>query len=248
MSLHVGQASLRGDLRRYAKHFNMVELGAEPGRLPKASRLRSLREEVSEDFVFSLRVPQALSMPDAQDAAAASLSLRKSAEALNARWLVLRTPSTVTPTRRSFRFLESLCSTLEGPWHLAWEPKGIWEADEALVWSKKLGLYLVRDVSRDEPPPGLRVYTRLLALGSAARVGLAAAERVAESLADREESYVVLEGEGAVSAARLLRGTFAELEDGALEEHEDLEEDVAGEDEDEAFEDDDDPDEESASS
>ncbi len=53
MWLHIGQSALYGDISRYAQRFNLLELRAEPGRLPKPATLKRWLSAVPEGFRFS---------------------------------------------------------------------------------------------------------------------------------------------------------------------------------------------------
>src|SRR5689334_9961817 len=99
--VHVGQASLQGGLPRYAKAFDLLEVKCDPAP-PSLKHLKRLKAEAPEGFVFSLVAGRALAdlvstEPDAKLVAAT----RDAAEALGARWLLLRTPASVTPSARS---------------------------------------------------------------------------------------------------------------------------------------------------
>ena len=52
--LYIGQSSLRGALVKYSNRFNLLEVRAELGRLPRPTMLRRWRDEVPSDFVFSI--------------------------------------------------------------------------------------------------------------------------------------------------------------------------------------------------
>jgi hypothetical protein len=210
-SLFVGTPSLRGDISRYAKRFNLLEMSAEPGRHPKRAGLLDLRRAVAPDFAFSVALPSALASLESGDATD-GLVVRAVAvaEALGADWWVLRTPPNVTPSARSLRTLEALVTKLKAhERRIAWEPRGIWRDEEAATVARSLGVTLVRDLLRedlvsDDPV----VYTRVRALGEGSHVGAAGAERIAERLADVVSAYVVIEGSGAVGAQRILREAF----------------------------------------
>ncbi|HEX7669253.1 MAG TPA: hypothetical protein VF395_06720, partial [Polyangiaceae bacterium] len=79
----------------------------------------------------------------------------------------------------------------------------------ALSAAGALGVRLIRDLARedrlDEDPV---VYTRLRALGEGARIGAAAAERVAERLEGATDAFVVVEGMGAGRVRTVLRETL----------------------------------------
>ena len=198
---------MRGDIGRYAERFNMLELRAEPGKLPRAARLRSWLSEVPEGFVFSVVLPQRVGELQASPDARALLDQAlATAEVVRAGWIVLQTPASVTPTKRSRERLAALVEQLpHGERRLAWEPRGVWQDEEAERVASALGIHLVRDVSRSPAPTGDVVYSRMRGIGDASRVRVSAVERVAERLAGFSESFVVIEGEGAVRGAALLR-------------------------------------------
>lgn len=199
MKIHIGQAALRGSIRRYP--FDLLELLVEP-HLPQPKKLATWREEKPE-CVFSLRL-QLESGASADQQRLAQLEAAR--DALAARWLVVTTTPTTTPTTRHRDLLARLLDSCRSDtWRIAWEPRGVWTPEEAERWAEELGVTLVRDLRREEVPPGSVQYTRLRALGSGTRTSVEALERVAMRLEGAEEAYVVLEGEGASRTAQLLR-------------------------------------------
>ena len=205
--LYVGQASLVGDIARYAQNFNLVELLAEPGRLPKPNGLKKWLNSVPDGFAFSLRLSGRAWRADGQEQAALVAYFADVANVLEPRVCLLQTPASATPTVRNKKLLRLLCERLRRPGcELAWEPHGIWEQAELVALADDLGVLLVQDLSqRFEPAPAASVYTRLLALGGASHVRGSAAEIVAEKLQDCENAYVVIEGTGARGAAKIIR-------------------------------------------
>jgi len=212
MLLRIGQSKLRGDLSRYARSFDLLEVLAEPGTLPKPRRLRQWRAEVPEDFVFSVRLPRAVAELKVGDDASRALGYAlRAAEALQAGWLLLSTPAAVTPGARARRRLLELAESLpRSAQRLAWEPAGLWEAEEAERVARETGFHLVRDLLRTDPPSGDTVYTRLRGLGGT-RFGVGAAERLAETLAGLQEAFVVVDASGARRGALALRDAVAEI-------------------------------------
>src|SRR6185312_10346056 len=92
---------------------------------------------------------------------------------------------------------------------IAWEPRGVWSDEQALAAAEELDLHLIRDLAREERLDDAPVvYTRLRALGEGARIGAAAAERVAARLEDADEAYVVADGAGAGRLRTVLREAF----------------------------------------
>lgn len=235
--VHVGRASLEGGIARYGRVFNLLEVIGERGRHPKRPGLLEWRKSVPEGFAFSVVVPTDVA---ALAAGVSQAELMTHAEgvvdALDAAWWVLRTPPQVTPSARATRALGELVSRLAATGRrIAWEPRGVWSEEAALAAASTLGVRLVRDLARedrlDEDPV---VYTRLRALGEGARIGAAAAERVAERLEGATEAFVVVEGTGAGRVRTVLRDALGaadfgppsgDLEDEADEEGEDIEAD-----------------------
>jgi uncharacterized protein YecE (DUF72 family) len=250
--IHVGRASLEGGIGRYARSFDLLEVTAEQGRHPRRAGLLEWRRSVPDAFVFSVVLPQGLASLDAGDAHAALLTHALSvADALAATWWLLRTPPAVTPSARATRKLEALIGELRaGDRRIAWEPRGVWEESAARRTADELGVHLVRDLAReDRVDDAPVVYTRLRALGAGARIGAAAAERVAERLEGVDEALVVVEGAGAGRVRQVLREAFA-LSDGTASDEDDErddEDDEPGSAEDRDGDDHDDEDEDDAS-
>ena len=212
MLLRVGQPALRGDLTRYAQHFDLLELRAEPGTLPRPARLRGWAAAVPDGFVFSVALPRAVATlhggPEADRALKFAL---RAAEALSAGWLVLQTPAAATPSSRTRRQLGEIAGRLRAEHQrVAWEPRGVWDDEQAAAVATELRLHLVRDPTRDSPPPGRVLYARVLGLGGAHRFGLGTAQRLASCLSGRDEVYVVLNAAGAIRAASQLRAAMIE--------------------------------------
>jgi uncharacterized protein YecE (DUF72 family) len=212
--VHVGQSSLQGGLQRYAKAFDLLEVKSDPAP-PSAKYLKRLRSEAPEGFVFSLVAGRALAeLPQAEPDEKLVTATHDAAQALGARFVVVRTPATVQPSARSRARLERLVKALEGAAEgIAWEPRGIWSDEEMVTVAEGLGLTLVRDLAEHEPPPSEIVYTRLLGLGRNSRIGSGAIERVSERLEHATLGFVIVEGQGGVAVAKALRGTVVEADD-----------------------------------
>ena len=204
--LFVGQSSLRGALGKYAKRFNLLEMRAELGRVPRAALLRRWTEEVASKFVFSVMLSRHAGRFDQDYTAALELGLQ-TVEALNAKWVVIQTDPTVGPSQRSKQRLQGLFAHfLEAGRRVAWEPHGVWQDEDAAAWTRELGVHLVRDISRGEAINEAIIYSRLPGLGTSSRMSAGALENAAASLMHASEAYVVVCGDGAGKAAQLLRG------------------------------------------
>jgi uncharacterized protein YecE (DUF72 family) len=217
MRLHVGTDSLRGDITGYARRFDLLELSAERGRLPRVQRLADMRRAVGDEFVFSVRLPRTLAEqePGAERDAALAYA-GEVVRALRADLVVLQTPPSVRPSPRNRRRLQELAERLTPLAKLAWEPRGLWEAEDSESFARELSAVLVRDVSREDAPSGPELYTRIRALGRSG-VSLDALGRAAEAALPCDVAWVVIEGDGAARAASSLRRLVAEAAEYAAE-------------------------------
>lgn len=221
MELHVGTSTLTGGIEKYATRFDLLELRAELGRLPRVSRLGEMRKTVGPDFVFSVVLPRSVSTLESGHDKELAYALEV-ANALSAQWLLLRTEATIMPSARTKKRLSDLLGSLDRQRLCAWEPSGVWEEREAVALASELGVHLVRDASREELPPGEVAYTRLRALGRTS-ISLDALERVAERILDRETACVVIEGEGVARAAQSLRELTGQSDDNTQQDEEEEE-------------------------
>jgi uncharacterized protein YecE (DUF72 family) len=206
MRLFLAQAPASGDIARYSRRFDLMEVDA--GRaLPKAATLRRWRAEAPAEFAFSVVLPERIASLDGQPIDEPLLARAlEAAELLGARFVVLRTPPSAHPSARTRRRLEQLVQRLlRDEWRVAWEPRGLWEDEDSEQTAQALGVHLVRDVSRSDAPADDVVYARLRALGGGGQVSSGAVERAVDELEGKREAYVVIEGSTAARAARMLR-------------------------------------------
>jgi uncharacterized protein YecE (DUF72 family) len=225
--VHVGQASLLGGLPRYARVFDFLEVRTDPA-LPSKKALYRMKQEAPEGFTFSLVLDKALSDLSVEPTPERVAKLREAAEVLGARFILVRTPASVAPSTRTRARLTRLVEALRGAAKsIAWEPRGIWSEEEMLALANELDLVVVRDLAENDPLPSDVVYTRLLALGRNSRVGSGAIERVSERIEDADEAFVIIEGQGAVNAAKRLKtaGVLEAELDGDEDDDEESDED-----------------------
>lgn len=208
MQLFVGHSSPRGSIKRYP--FDLLEMPISPS-LPRNKILRGLREQRPE-IKFSLRLhPDVILQGHAHEDIART---KEAALALGASVIVVPTGPRFAPTTRNHQRLKEVLDALraEGQ-HLAWEPRGVWAPAETQAIAHELSILLVRDLTRETPPEGPVIYTRLLPFGVAARVSQNATEILASHLEDAEVAYVVVQSEGAKMLRDQLRQWF-EAEEG----------------------------------
>jgi uncharacterized protein YecE (DUF72 family) len=194
-------------LERYAQKFDLVELRPVDGPVPKAATLRAWRRKVPPAFVFSVVLPKAVGelrpSPELDRALEQALAVARDVEA---RCLVIATPASITPTDLNRRRLAALVAKIpHDAVTLAWEPRGIWDAEEAAEVAIKLGITLVVDAAREPAPKGPFAYFRLRGLGEATRLSPTAIDKVAAELQGRRESFVIVETAAAAVVAEALR-------------------------------------------
>lgn len=222
----VGETRLPKNFKRYTKQFSLLELDCEPGSVPGKARLQSCAAVAPPGFIFSLILPSALaSLEGGPEAERLMKAAKAVARVLRAQWWVVRTPPEARPTRRVRESLAALTARLkEDGMRVAWEPRGVWDETAAGETADANGAVLVQDIAREAPRPGPVLYSRLLALGRGARVGLSLADTVVERLRGYDEAFVVVEGQGAKEIQQAL-GLAPELDEargeGALDEDED---------------------------
>ena len=219
MRLHVGLTTLTGSIERYAERFDLLELRAEPGRLPSPKALRRIRTgapKLAFSFLFPPRV-----VADALNSPAALDPLLASADAVEASWLVLQTGPEVGPSQRTRTKLEAIAKHLARPGRrIGWEPHGMWEEPAALEFALGLDLHYVQDLAIATGAQLPLVYTRLRTPGPGAALRASALEHLAEELTETEEAFVVVEGRPTHRARSRIRRALEEAAalEGAFED------------------------------
>jgi len=239
MILRVGQSPSNLAIARYAKHFDLLEVRLDNG-APRRRTLETMKAEASPQLAFAVLVPKQIATLESEPVEQELAGTLSTAQALGARFIVLRTPSTARPVPRTRARLARVVELLKpAETAIVWEPSGLLaEADSEMV-AEELGVTLARDPARDDLPAGEVAYGRISSLGSGGRVRSSAIERAAERLAIFPEAYVIIEGDNAVRAAKDLRGLLgADLDGASLDEGEDEEGDE--DEEEDGFEDEDD--------
>jgi uncharacterized protein YecE (DUF72 family) len=215
---YIGAKTLRGDLATYAKRFDLLEVGSgQPGPgAPSLTTLKKWRKAVPPHFAFTVVANAGLAALRPGSALdEGRTSAKASVDVLQARCVLLPTPPEVTP---SAVWRERLSRVVDGfvrdVTHLVWEPRGLWEVDDAAVLARKLGIVLAVDASRDPVPAGPVAYARLRALGETRSFGQASLERVVHGIGARRDAFVVLETDGAIAECKLLRRISQAPEEG----------------------------------
>jgi uncharacterized protein YecE (DUF72 family) len=208
---HIGAKQLRGEIGAYAKRFDLLEVqsGASGARgLASTVTMRKWRKAVPPHFEFAVVAGPYLARLLPGDPYEADLAaLLTAVEALQARTVVLATPMEVTPGRAWRERMRKLLARIpRDATQVAWEPRGVWEIEDAAVAAQEWGVVLVVDPTREPVPAGPVAYARLRGIGETRAYGASALERVVRAIGARREAYVILETEGALAECKRLRG------------------------------------------
>ena len=217
MLLRVGLSSLTGGIEEYARRFDVLELRADPARLPPPRVLRRMKGGAAGKVAFSVLVPADLTKKALEAPSEMSLPV-EAAAAVEASFLILQTGPTVGPSERVRARLEALVKTLERPgMRIGWEPRGPFEPEQAADFAEGAGITLVEDRSHADTETGGVVYTRLRAEGAGARLTSGALERLAMRIITAEEAWVIVEGRPTPKARARIRQAIQALADEAAE-------------------------------
>ncbi len=219
-TLHIGAVVERPPGSKYAEALAYAEL-APRAPLPRPKTLAKVPRTLPDDFVLNLTAP-----PSCTTSKAGSLrmndELRKSiewlggaAQALGARAIVVPTASDVRTGPRDrdrlTAYFEALQEAAPGV-QLAWEPGGLWEAEDARPFADELGLIYAFDPLEVQATPAQAAYFRVRGIGARSRLGegtLMAVVDAIEALGEPEAVYVSLISPRSVRAATRLRQLVA---------------------------------------
>lgn len=219
-----GSAGARGAVDAYARRFDVLELDIldrEPK--PKDATLKKWRKEAGPALTISIVAPKSVSAarpgPALDDGLARLLEAQR---LLQARIILLHSPTELTPSDLNRERLGKVVERIhEGLGEaatmvrIAWEPRGVWEAEDAAKLAQKLGVDLAMDplVDPREPfvHPALRYY-RLSTVGGRTEFPPARLRFLAEVIAAEQgegERVVIFDTPHAPREAKRLR-TLAE--------------------------------------
>ena len=180
MILHVGCAGFQGSQAEYFERFGMVEAQGDASPAPKVATLRKWRAAAPEDFVYTLAEP----LGDWS-------AIAPRVEALAAQVLVVRTPTSFTPTAANREALARFVGSVETSARLAWEPLGLWQRGEIERLSGELDLIPCIDPIQHKQPltkDGVAYY-RVRGLGGP--LGERELGRVVMACEDLDEAFIV---------------------------------------------------------
>lgn len=212
MDLFVGQTSLKGDFKRYARDFNYVELLAEPQQLPNAKKVAALASETRGKVQFGVVLSPRVWEGQADELLQYFHKIVKASAPV---WAIVRTPRTLRPGPASERELAKRLEVLRplvGEAKLAWEARGLWEPAAVSRVAAALELTPVWDgltlptTSFGEAPS----YVRFAELGVGSRVNEGRLEKLAVRAEECSALYVVVEGRGAQRTRQILQQIFSD--------------------------------------
>lgn len=215
-----GSAGARGAIDAFARRFDVLELDIldrEPK--PKDATLKKWRKEAGPTLSISIVAPKAVAAVRPGPAMDEALErLLEAQRLLQARFIVVQTPTDVTPSELNRERLGKVIARIrEGLGEaaalvrLAWAPSGLWEAEDAARLAKKLDVDLAMDPLADPREPffhdALR-YWRLQTVGGRTEFPPARLRYLAEVIASSEgegERVVVFATPHAPREAKRLR-------------------------------------------
>lgn len=232
MKLYIGQAQLKGSFDAYCRKFNVLELLAEPQRLPKLPKLRQWRETAPDDFVFSVVLSPACLGGD--EAAERSLSYAlQVVEAVSAPWVVIRSGPQLRPGSSGEKVIGAVVSKIRDVLptaNLAWEPRGLWSGKALRRAAEQLGVVAVVDAREAEPSDVLYVRHRHIGVGT--RTNSRQVEALALACVQSGEALVVVDGGSAAPLRQQLTELFEEFaeDDAELDDEDESIDDLDGDD------------------
>jgi uncharacterized protein YecE (DUF72 family) len=218
--LHIGAKDLRGEVTAYAKRFDLLEVrgleAASAKQGPNDSTLRRWRKGVPPQFEFAVAAGPGLAKLKASDAFEAELAIMlKTATLLQARVLLIPTPSDVTPSKLWRDRLAKLIDRLpRDASSIVWEPSGLWELEDAAEQAKKWDITVAVDPARDPMPPGPVAFGRLRAAGGTRAFSTTALQKVADTIGERRDAYVLFETTNALKEGKILRALVRQAKGG----------------------------------
>jgi len=217
--LHVGALLDRAPGRKYVSTLRFAELAPRLP-LPRPGTLASMRAALPSDFVLALRAPRSAvvsprgALREDPELDAGLSWLTAAADALQARAVLIHTPSELTPGARSRDLLRAYVARLPqvAGRKYVWAAQGAWEPEEAQALCEELGLCRAFDPLETKSSSGEIVYATLRALGHRAGFSHAAlSDALIRTLEHRPtEAFISVDAERAFDIARRLHTLAAE--------------------------------------
>ncbi len=222
MLLYVGAQLERPPGPKYVKALSFAELVVR-GPRPKPGTLARWRGSMPEGFACSLVAPSMAVSGEKgplrfdEDLEEGLSWLISAGESLEARFVVVPTPATLTPTAKNRErlaeyFERFAASESKGGPEPVWAPSGLWEPQELDDLADELGVVIAFDPFETTPPAGPVAYARPRAQGARRRFseGMWYEVLVELQASGVEEAFVAIEAErsfqDATTFQKLARG------------------------------------------
>ena len=230
-----GCAGIRGPLASYGRRYGVLEIDTlDRSPAPKVSAWKKWRKDAGPRLAISIVAPRAVAAIKPSAALDEGLArLLEAQRASQARYLLLATPVEVTPAplprERMTKLVDRIRHELGDAKKLVrvvWQPRGVWELEEAARFAKSIDVDLAADPLADPREPfwddALR-YLRLSAIGGRTAFPPTRLRAIAELLAAVEkddadegktvERVVVFTTPSAPAEAKRLRALVEQIGD-----------------------------------
>lgn len=201
-TIHAGATLERPPGGKYRDKLHFAEL-ALPAALPRRATLEGWAKDLSDAMTLSVVVPR-VAWVGSQGPLKIDDEVREAidrcveaADVLGARFVVLPTDGTVTTGQRHRDRLRAWFERWpEGDRRMVWHPTGLWDAELAAPFARRLGvLHAIDPLEQDIPQGAPEVYARLRAIGLRARFTETLLLDAVDALeqADVAEAWVAIE-------------------------------------------------------
>ncbi len=191
--------------------------------VPKVATLRKWRGTAPEGLATTFIVPHGAMVSPAgafrggEAEEEAKRWIIDGATAIDARFVLMRTPASLSPGQRDRDRFEAFVDALRegGVRDVAWQPRGAWDDVQANRFAERIGVVRAYDPLEDEAPDGPIRYGRLETVGARSRITPGILHDAWANLIDveAEEVYLAIESDrsfrdaqAALDAARAALG------------------------------------------
>lgn len=212
-ALHIGCLLDRLPGVKLTQRLGFFELVPRPP-IPKYGTFARFRKEANPNLEVSLVAPRSTwlsprgPMRPGPELDQGIAWLLRAADAIGASCITVPTLASLTPGERDRNLTAAFFERLQPSGKtLVFAPGGLWEPEQAVPFTQKIGAVYGFDPLEHDPPPGTIVYARIRPIGVRARLSEGHLMRAAERLltANCEHIYVSIASEhGPRDALRML--------------------------------------------
>lgn len=196
--------------RAVPKRVDLFEVTANQ-HLPKPAKLRIVAADRPK-VAFSVIAPDTALGPDG---ALAKTTARAAADALGARYLVVRAPATLRPSASSERLvLATLAELGGGGARLVFEPSGLWQRPRVRALCAEANALFVQRL--DELEAAEELYVRIVQIGTGRSLLGRKLDAFASAVSQSSNAIVIVEGGGTAAVRTRLESELEFLRDDTL--------------------------------